>query len=69
MWQTYTESIVMRDFANSHHSVLICESTKQHETLNSLIFTMILMFCTIEVMLFKTMIALDLADDHFYYSY
>lgn len=32
-------------------------------SLNSLIFMMILMFCTLEVILFKTMIALDLTDN------
>lgn len=70
MWRSFSKSIVLQEFPNGNHCAMICEASK-NESLNSLIFMLILMFCTLEVMLFKTMIALDWAgdEDQFQYSY
>lgn len=60
------ERIILRSFdaecppASSHPS---------NGSMNSLIFMMFLMFGTLEVILFKTMIALDLTDNGSIFSF
>lgn len=42
--------------------LIVCDSNR-NGSLQSLIFMMILMFCTLEVVLFKTLIALNLTEE------